>query len=48
MGHALISAERGVSSGARENGFDLVAVKPIPSEPADDPMAVYRQAAPPV
>jgi RimJ/RimL family protein N-acetyltransferase len=30
-----------------KNGFELVAVKPIPSEPTDDPMAVYRLAAPP-
>jgi RimJ/RimL family protein N-acetyltransferase len=30
-----------------KNGFDLVAVKVIPSEPTDDPMAVYRLAAPP-
>lgn len=25
-----------------KNGFRLLAVKPIPSEPTDDPMAVYR------
>jgi aminoglycoside 6'-N-acetyltransferase len=30
-----------------KNGFDLMAVKAIRSEPTDDPMAVYRLAAPP-
>jgi aminoglycoside 6'-N-acetyltransferase len=30
-----------------KNGFELVAVKAIPSEPTDDPMAIYRLAAPP-
>jgi aminoglycoside 6'-N-acetyltransferase len=41
--------ERNVASRRvlEKNGFDLVAVKTIPSEPTDDPMAVYRLAAPP-
>ena len=30
-----------------KNGFELVAVKAITSEPTDDPMAIYRLAAPP-
>jgi aminoglycoside 6'-N-acetyltransferase len=40
--------ERNVASRRvlEKNGFDLVAVKAIPSEPTDDPMAVYRLAAP--
>ncbi len=29
-----------------KNGFELVAVKVLPSETTDDPMAVYRQAGP--
>jgi aminoglycoside 6'-N-acetyltransferase len=41
--------ERNVASRRvlEKNGFDLVAVKAIPSEPTDDPMAIYRLAAPP-
>jgi aminoglycoside 6'-N-acetyltransferase len=41
--------ERNVASRRvlEKNGFDLVAVKAIPSEPTDDPMAVYRLAPPP-
>ncbi|HEX4863730.1 MAG TPA: GNAT family N-acetyltransferase [Acidimicrobiales bacterium] len=29
-----------------KNGFELMTVKPIPSEPTDDPMAVYRLSPP--
>jgi len=41
--------ERNVASRRvlEKNGFELVAVKAIPSEPTDDPMAIYRLAAPP-
>jgi aminoglycoside 6'-N-acetyltransferase len=40
--------ERNVASRRvlEKNGFELAAVKVIPSEPTDDPMAVYRLAAP--
>jgi aminoglycoside 6'-N-acetyltransferase len=40
--------ERNVASRRvlEKNGFTLVAVKRIPSEPTDDPMAVYRLAPP--
>jgi aminoglycoside 6'-N-acetyltransferase len=31
-----------------KNGFELMAVQSIPSEPTDDPMAIYRLPAPPV
>jgi RimJ/RimL family protein N-acetyltransferase len=31
-----------------KNGFELVAVQSIRSEPTDDPMAIYRLPAPPV
>jgi aminoglycoside 6'-N-acetyltransferase len=36
---AANTASRGV---LEKNGFELVAVKAMPSEPTDDPMAVYR------
>jgi RimJ/RimL family protein N-acetyltransferase len=41
--------ERNVASRRvlEKNGFELVAVKVIASEPTDDPMAVYRLASPP-
>jgi aminoglycoside 6'-N-acetyltransferase len=29
-----------------KNGFDLVAVRSLPSEPTDDPVAIYRLAKP--
>jgi aminoglycoside 6'-N-acetyltransferase len=40
--------ERNVASRRvlEKNGFELMAVKAILSEPTDDPMAVYRLAAP--
>jgi RimJ/RimL family protein N-acetyltransferase len=49
--HAVMADpdERNVASRRvlEKNGFELVAVRSFRTEPTDDPMAVYRLAAPP-
>ena len=34
--------QHGVAASAGENGFELVAVRPVATEPSDAPMAIYR------
>ena len=49
-GAGILTAPNAANSASRrvleKNGFELVAVRPIATEPTDAPMAIYRLAAP--